>query len=103
MEKLAYTPREACDALRIGRTKLYELFANGDLKAVALGGKTLIPRDALENFMASLPAIYIQRTHEADTPQSPEHRNASEKDVRVKTSSYAVAQKRCNPPLATTE
>jgi len=93
MEKLAYTPREACDALRIGRTKLYELFANGDLKAVALGGKTLIPRDALENFMASLPTIHIQRTHEADIPQSPEHRSSSEKDVRAKTTSYAVAQK----------
>ena len=100
MEKLAYTPREACDALRIGRTKLYELFANGDLKAVALGGKTLIPRDALENFMASLPTIHIQRTHEADIPQSPEHRSSSEKDVRAKTTSYAVTQQRFDPAPA---
>ena len=61
MERLAYTPREACEALRIGRTKLYELFASGDIKAVALGGKTLVPRDALEAFMASLPTIRMQR------------------------------------------
>lgn len=103
MEKLAYTPREACDALRIGRTKLYELFANGDLKAVALGGKTLIPRDALENFMASLPAIHIQRAHEADAPQSPSRHSTSEKNVKAVTTSYAVKQKRFNPSPAITE
>ena len=100
MEKLAYTPREACDALRIGRTKLYELFASGDLKAVALGGKTLIPRDELENFMASLPAIHIQRTHDTDALQSPGHRSAAEKDVGAKTTSYAVTQKRFKPAPA---
>ena len=100
MEKLAYTPREACDALRIGRTKLYELFASGDLKAVALGGKTLSPRDELENFMASLPAIHIQRTHDTDALQSPEHRSAAEKDVGAKTTSYAVTQKRFKPAPA---
>ncbi len=71
MERLAYTPREACEALRIGRTKLYELFASGDLKAVALGGKTLIPRDALEAFMATLPVIRMQRLHDGDAPQGP--------------------------------
>ncbi len=103
MERLAYTPREACEALRIGRTKLYELFANGDLKAVALGGKTLIPRDALENFMASLPAIHIQRTHEADTPQSPVRRNTSEKDAKAVTTSNAVTQQLLNPSAAITE
>ncbi len=70
MERLAYTPREACDALRIGRTKLYALLGSGHIKAVALGGKTLIPRDALEAFMASLPAIPMQRLHEGDTPQN---------------------------------
>lgn len=66
MERLAYTPKEACEALRIGRTKLYELLANGELKAVALGGKTLIPRDALENFMASLPVISLRRIDESN-------------------------------------
>ena len=85
MEKLAYTPREACDALRIGRTKLYELFASGDLKAVALGGKTLIPRDALESFMASLPVIHLQRTHDADAPQNSVRRSTSEKKLKAAT------------------
>ena len=103
MERLAYTPREACEALRIGRTKLYELFANGDLKAVALGGKTLIPRDALENFIASLPAIRIQRTPEADAPQSPSRHSTSEKNVKAVTTPYAVTQKRFNPSPVITE
>ena len=42
--RTAYTPGEACEALRIGRTKFYELLADKKLKAVALGGKTLIAR-----------------------------------------------------------
>ena len=103
MEKLAYTTREACEALRIGRTKLYELFASGDLRAVALGGKTLIPRDALENFMASLPAIHLQRTHEAGEPQSPPRRSTSEKDAEAVAASYAITQKLFNPSPAITE
>jgi excisionase family DNA binding protein len=70
MERLAYTPREACEALRIGRTKLYQLFASGDIKAVALGGKTLIPRDALEAFLASLPLIGMQRLPDGDAPKN---------------------------------
>lgn len=70
MERLAYTPHEACAALRIGRTKLYELLGSGHIKAVALGGKTLIPREALDAFMASLPSIPMQRLHQGDTPQN---------------------------------
>ena len=60
-ERLAYTPREACEALRIGRTKLYELLAEGQLKAVALGGKTLILREEIERFVASLPTLPLHR------------------------------------------
>ena len=70
MERLAYTPKEACEALRIGRTKLYKLFATGELKAVALGGKTLIPREALEAFIASLPVIALQRINDCDASNS---------------------------------
>ena len=103
MERLAYTPREACDALRIGRTKLYELLASGGLKAVALGGKTLIPRHALENFMASLPAIHMQRKHDADAPQSPLRHSTSEKDAEAMAASYTVTQKLFKPTPAITE
>lgn len=60
-QRFAYTLKEACEALRCGRTKLYELIRAGDLKAVALGGKTLIPCDALERLIAELPLIAIQK------------------------------------------
>ncbi len=58
---LALTLREACEALRVGRTKFYELLAAGDIKAVALGGKTLIPRASLEAYLAALPPIPLQK------------------------------------------
>ncbi len=60
-EKWAYTPKEACEALRIGRTKLYELLSTGELKAVALGRKTLIVRQELERFLEALPPIPLAR------------------------------------------
>ena len=59
--RLAYTLREGCEALRIGRTKFYELLAAGDIKAVALGSKTLIPSAELEAYLAGLPAIPLQK------------------------------------------
>jgi hypothetical protein len=37
-ERLAYTITEACDVMRIGRTKLYELLADKKLK-----GSTEVP------------------------------------------------------------
>jgi excisionase family DNA binding protein len=60
VERIAYTPTEACEALRVGRTKLYELIAERKLKAVALGGKTLIPRAEVEQFLNALPPIQIR-------------------------------------------
>ena len=47
--KIAYNIREACHASSIGKTKLYELLAdpNCPLKAVRIGGRTLIPAAAL--------------------------------------------------------
>ena len=85
MERLAFTVSEACQALRIGRTTFYQLLANGDLRAVALGRKTLVSRDALENFMASLPVIHLQRTHDADAPQNSVRRSPSEKKLKAAT------------------
>jgi len=60
VERIAYTPGEACEALRIGRTKFYELLADKKLKAVALGGKTLVARVEVERFLAELPPIRLQ-------------------------------------------
>lgn len=60
VERIAYTPAEACEVLRVGRTKLYELIGARKVKAVALGGKTLIPRSELEQFLSELPSIQIR-------------------------------------------
>jgi excisionase family DNA binding protein len=59
--RIAFTPREACEALRIGRTKLYELLAAREIKAIALGGKTLILGAELERFLNELPPIPLQK------------------------------------------
>ncbi len=46
--KLAYRVDEACHALGIGRTSLYELVKTGELKLVKIAGRTLVPRSELE-------------------------------------------------------
>jgi len=69
-DQIAYTPLEACEALRIGRTKLYELLGSGALSAIALGGKTLIKRDELLRFVDSLPQIPLQRDSENNHKES---------------------------------
>jgi len=44
---LAYSPKEACAALSIGKTKLYALIKERRLRAVRLGCRTLIPAESL--------------------------------------------------------
>lgn len=38
-----------------GRTKIYELLATGDLRAVKVGGRTLIPAEEAERWKKALP------------------------------------------------
>jgi excisionase family DNA binding protein len=45
--KLAFTIREACAASTLGKTTLYAHINAGRLKAVRLGGRTIIPADSL--------------------------------------------------------
>lgn len=44
----AYRIKEAAAAYRLSRTTLYKLIANGVLRSVKVGGRRLIPLDALE-------------------------------------------------------
>jgi len=55
MDKLLYSPAEAAARLGIGRTKVYELLATGQLPAVRLGGKIFVSASALSEFAMSLP------------------------------------------------
>lgn len=54
LERLTYRPNEAAKVLGIGRSRVYELIAAGDLEAVKLGQSTLIPRDSLVALVESL-------------------------------------------------
>ncbi|MCS3498670.1 excisionase family DNA binding protein [Bradyrhizobium japonicum] len=47
---------EASAVAGIGRTKVYEAIATGSLKARKCGKRTLILRDDLRQFLASLPS-----------------------------------------------
>lgn len=54
VSKLLLTPEEAAEALSIGRSKLYELLANGSLESVAIGACRRIPKTALHDFVERL-------------------------------------------------
>jgi excisionase family DNA binding protein len=45
---------EAWETLGIGRTTLYELIADGKIKTVKIGRRTLIPDEELQRFVATL-------------------------------------------------
>lgn len=46
--------KEAVDYFNISRTKLYELIANGELRTVKIGRRTLIPAQAIADYSRSL-------------------------------------------------
>jgi excisionase family DNA binding protein len=43
--------KEACRITGIGRSKLYELIADGEVEIIKIGAMTLIPIDALSRFI----------------------------------------------------
>ena len=47
-ERFAYPVNDACHALGIKRTSLYELAKTGQLKFIKIAGRTLVPRSELE-------------------------------------------------------
>lgn len=49
--KLAYSIREACEATSLSRTTIYAHVSSGLLKAVRVGGRTMIPLDSLLNLI----------------------------------------------------
>ena len=52
--KPTYSITEAAEALNLGRTKVYELIRQGELKARKIGKRTIILKDDLENFLKNL-------------------------------------------------
>ena len=54
MEKLLLTPEQAAEALSIGRSKLYELLANGAIESVRIGSRRRVPAAALDCYIESI-------------------------------------------------
>ncbi|MGW6461220.1 helix-turn-helix domain-containing protein [Streptomyces sp. NPDC055078] len=54
IEPLLYTPKEAAVALRLGRSTVYELMAEGALEYVKQGRSRRIRVSALRAYVASL-------------------------------------------------
>jgi excisionase family DNA binding protein len=56
----AFTINDFCEWASIGRTLAYELINRGAIRAIKLGGKTLIPKADAKAWLASLPAYRPQ-------------------------------------------
>jgi excisionase family DNA binding protein len=56
MEKLLLRPVEAADAIGIGRSKVYELLASGELPSIRIGASVRVPVDALKAWIAARTA-----------------------------------------------
>jgi len=55
VKQLLVPTKDAWQSLGIGRTRFFEILSAGHIKAVRLGGRTLIPVAELERFAAGLP------------------------------------------------
>ncbi len=51
LKPLAVRVREACRLTGIGRSKLYELIAAGEIRIIKVGSITLIPFAGLQEFL----------------------------------------------------
>lgn len=50
---------EACERLRISRATLYKLVKQGQLTLVKVGGKSLIPEEALHKLLGVMPTAGV--------------------------------------------
>ncbi len=50
--KLCYSVKEACKATSWGRTTLYNYISSGRLRTIRIGGRRLIPSEALHALIA---------------------------------------------------
>lgn len=50
---IALSVPEAAKAIGIGRTKMFELIAGEDIKAIKIGRRTLVPATELTKFISS--------------------------------------------------
>ncbi len=51
MDRLLLRPAEVAQTLGIGRTKVYELLATGEIPSIKIGNRPRVPVDALERWI----------------------------------------------------
>lgn len=52
MDRLLLRPIEAAEAIGVGRSRMYELLASGELPSIRIGGSVRVPVDALRAWIA---------------------------------------------------
>ena len=52
LPRLAFDVPEACEVLRVGRPNLLALIEDGRLRVVRIGNRMIVPRVAVEDFLA---------------------------------------------------
>lgn len=57
LENSHITVAEAIAVFRVGRTKLYQLISSGEIRAVKLGRRTLIPAQSAIKYFEDLPTF----------------------------------------------
>lgn len=57
MPRLLSVP-ETCRLLGVGRSSLYGMMASGKVHSVKIGRRRLVPREAVDEFVISLPSGY---------------------------------------------
>lgn len=67
-ERRAYRVNEAVVAYRLSRSTLYKLIAAGKLRTGKIGGRRLIPRDALEALLTE--GLQIKRSVRTRVPRN---------------------------------
>ena len=61
MEKLLLRPAEVAEMLGLGRSKTYQMLANGQLPSVRIGGSLRVPAQALEDWVQNKTSTLDQQ------------------------------------------
>jgi len=56
-ERLAYAPMEVAAALGLGRGKVYQLIQQGRIRALSVGRRLIVPREAVIDFLKETQGI----------------------------------------------
>ena len=72
MEQLLLRPDEAAKSLSLGRTRIYQLLADGVLPAIRVGRSVRVPADALRAWIAANERVPRPVTPSAETPRDPD-------------------------------